>query len=160
MADSQRLSVRKNIQAALQAMTINGGYHWDVRADSVVRDPVALDFVSTTETPFFVLGQLEPMKNTGARAFLPALQLEDELLMNIFVRVDAPGSNPNRKDDAAEHMLADIEKALTVDITRGGYAIDTRLHQPPAAVIGLPTEDRMILTQPVEIRVQRSYGQP
>jgi len=156
MADSQRLAIRKSVQAALQAMSVAGGYHWDVKPSSVVRDPVSLLTVAATETPFFVLGETEPMNRT----FFPAMEMEDAILLRLYARVDAPGLEANRKDDAFENLIADIEKALTVDITRGQNAIDTRLHQPEASATGLPNQNMVLVMQPIEIRTHRQYGQP
>ncbi len=155
MADSQRLAIRKDLQASLQAMTLAGGYHWDVKPTSVVRDPVNLELVSPTETPFFVLGETEPVK----REFFPALQLEDQILVMLYGRVD--GFGQDAKDDAFENVIADIEKALNVDIKRGGHASDTRLRQPFASATGLQNQTMVIFAQPIEVRLEmRTYGQP
>ena len=157
MADSQRLAIRKNLQAALQAISRASGYHNDVKATSVRRDPVYLLTVPPTELPFFVLGETDPLQ----RVFTPALGVEDHILVKLYARVDSPGLDTSQKDDAFENLLADIERALTVDITRGGNASDTRLHPAEAAAMGAANQPIVILSQAIEIRgALRIYGQP
>jgi len=156
-SDSVRLAILKDLQTAVR--TINGPplYHTTVKASSVVLDPgVQITNVPSTELPWVVI---EP-DSRGTPHYLPSMRVRDEFHVLITARADAPtGLDPSRKVTTWEALLADLEVAVTRDITRGGLAIDTRIVQmEPAcdAGAGVMTFVRMLLRIPLI----RTYGQP
>lgn len=153
MADSNRLTIIKFYQAKLQAMTVAGGYHWNVVAASVNIDPTVNPLtVNGIDVPYF---SIEPTP-TGRKDYYPANQLRELLRVNIIARMDADGVDPGSRLDTIEKLGQDMEKALTVDITCGGAAVDVRLGvMQPVVVVG---SNIVLVIQPVEARLHRSYG--
>lgn len=153
MADSKRLAIIKNIQAALQAISVASGYNYTVPAASVVYDPaVNLLGMNGADLPFMVI-EATP---DGGKDYYPAEQLREIFRVNIYARIDVDSSDPTARATGWERLAQDIEKALTQDLTRGGNAVDTRLGVP-SPFIGVGS-NIVILLQPVEIRIYRSYG--
>ena len=159
MADPIALTVLENAASALRAIATGAGYHYTVKSTSVVLDPIEILLVSPTECPFLVVHFAGP----GKREFMPALRMKDELRLAVVgcVICDGPGGVvADPKMAAWANLAADIEKALTVDATRGGNAIDTRLDQPDEPMLGFGGQNRVIVVQPVRVILRRVYGQP
>lgn len=156
-ADSQRLQVLEAIQTKLRAITAGALYNNTVKSTSVVLDPtVNIMTVPTTETPFFMV---EPTPE-GSKFYMPSMRLKHNFQVVITARVDAAtGTGTSRKTEAWEKLIADIEVALTRDITLGGVAVDIRLQEPtPAFDLGAVTT--IIVVQPVTVTLIRTYGSP
>lgn len=154
-AISKRDDVLDAICAALRAMTTGGGYTYTVRAASVVRDPVNILAVPDTNLPFFVV---EPSPQGDTR-YMPANQVQHDFAVLVTARITAPGIAPDRKSKAWERLIADLEKALTVDITLGGLCSDVRLGEP-SPLTGVGPDNIVIVTQPLTVKLWRTYGRP
>lgn len=156
MADlSKRDGVLDDLCTTLRAMRKANGYTWDVQTESVTRDPVNILAVPEASLPFFMV---EPTPQ-GSFRFMPAMQVQHDFNVLITARVDANGNEADRKSKAWEALIADLEKALVADITRGGRASDTRLGEP-SPLVGLGTDGIVIVTLPLTIKLWRTYGQP
>jgi hypothetical protein len=149
-------AVLQSLVDALRAQTVAGGFTFDVRSDSVQVDPVNPLTIPLERLPFYLV-ELSP---TGQRTFEPADQIEEFLRITITVVAGANGSlDPDRKMALALALTGDFEKALTVDIRRGGLCSDTRV-LVPEIIVGLGTDNKLAVIQPVECRVHRTYGVP
>lgn len=156
MADPQRLLIQQDLATALRAMTVAGGYTYTVQAGSVTLDPVSLETV-----PPGMLPACYVHADTGSeRQFQPADRIKDRYRYTIVWRADAVGHDMDRKTKVFERMSADLEKALTVDITRGGHAIDTRLDPPDAPLMQLGAGQVVIGVQTLTVVTRHVYGQP
>ena len=137
MADSTRLRILKNVQGVVQAISVAGGYNYTVPDASVVLDPtVNILTVQGADLPFVIV-EATP---DGSVKYYPSEQKLEVLRLNLIARVDVDTSNPLARAEAWEKLAADFEKALVVDHTRGGNAVDTRLGVPaPFVGAGLRT---------------------
>lgn len=155
MMEPLRLRLLHSLATALRGIRQADGYYYTVKPESVMLDPVNILTVAATALPVFLV---EP-STEGVRTYQPANRLEYAFFASITARVEADSLGASRKTEAWERLLADIERALTRDITREGLAIDTRLGEPtPLSTIG---PDSMVLVlQPVELRHVRVYGEP
>jgi hypothetical protein len=158
MSAPRDLALIQSIQSALAAIRRADGYTWDVSADRVVLDPVNLfgGVGDCVRSPFFQV-EAEP---EGAREFLPAMQLRDVVVASVMGRIDATGSHPDRRAVLGHQLAAEIERALCVDITRGGLASDTRLRKPSIFQAQSVTDQTVVVVVLVDMPTFRTYGAP
>lgn len=155
MADSARLALLKAMRDRLAAITVDGGYHFDWQHVSLDPGVNPLTAVPPGVTPWALI---EPTPD-GQRTYFPA----DEVLVLfrgvITVRHDVPDAlDALGRVTVWEQLIADIERAVVEDVSFGGLCIDTRLSEPqPIVGIGSPM---VLVVQPWEIRLRRTYGQP
>lgn len=155
MADSTRLQILKALQTTLQGMT-GTGYHYPVTVpEQVTIDPVNVLTVPLIDGPLYVI---EPTPE-GTRQFWPAMQLVNGFRGTITARFDVTDiADPQARATVWENLAADLETALAVDVTLDGLVYDLRLLEPaPFVGVGSPT---VILVQPWEARLHRTYGSP
>lgn len=152
-------SVRQRIIEAVRdrlRLIAGAAYHYPLtHASQVSIDPT--DNILThngADLPFYVV---EPTPD-GGREFFPAMQLVDQLDLNVHVRKDADEGDPAARMTVWENLAADIEVALTQDVTLGGLCYDVRLGTPrPFVGVG---SGIVMLVQPVSVRLHRTYGEP
>lgn len=155
MSVSERAAILESLQAAVRAINGVAPYTYAVKTGSVSLDPTDdVWTVPSTEAPYVVI---EPLPE-GSRDYQPANQVKDTFLVAITARIDVTGVAPNRRMVAWEAWSADVERAVTVDITRGGHAVDTRLREPQP-LLGVGT-NQVYVRQVAEMRLYRTYGQP
>lgn len=159
MPDSpKRLQILQAIQTRLQAIT-GAGYHYPVTvATNVTIDPtvnVLTAAVAPSDQPLYIV---EPTPE-GTRQFWPAMQLVNGFRGTITARKDVTDSDdPAAKATIWENLAADIETTMAVDVTLGGLVYDIRLLEPaPFIGVGSPI---VVLVQPWEARLHRTYGAP
>lgn len=159
-----------SLQAALQQITLAGGYFNDVKTTSVTLDPVALELVPSTEVPrLIVAGRIEPVNRdfAGSRP----VQVKDRWRYVIAGRIDAPGgADTSARNTVCAQLEADIEKALAVDPQRtdlatltGGtvlQALYTYVGQATRFVFVSGDQTMCFIELPVELVIQRVYGKP
>jgi hypothetical protein len=145
-----------NLQAALQAIAVAGGYHYDVADAAVKLDPN----VAT-----------EPLLNPGGTRPFMYIELKDDKWdyaykgeFKLFQRVRVHWVHDSTPTDDASRMqtffrgCADVEKAIAVDIGRGGLASDTRIVK---RAFDLATESSRVWAEiDIEIWLLREYGAP
>ena len=155
-SDPLRLALIQHVVTTIRGINGASQYHYAVKANSVITDlTMSAPNWPVTELPLFLV---EPT-NQGSRLYMPAVRIKDsvQLLVTAFHNID--GTAPDRKTTANEYLIADLEVALTQDITRGGRAIDTRLGEPqPFMDMGSSGGCGVIV--PLDIRVIRTYGNP
>jgi hypothetical protein len=152
---SQRKLITEAIVTALRAIT-GAEYHYPVlNAACVDADPtVNLLTVNGADLPRYVV-ECTP---DGEREFFPAMQLRDFVQFNVHVRKDAASAEAHARMETWENLGADIEKALTVDVTLGGLVYDVRVAQPrPFVGVGSAI---VIVVNPVRVSLHRTYGEP
>jgi hypothetical protein len=154
------LGVILNIQAALQSLSRTGGYFNDVKSTSVVLDPISLETINPTDTPFTVVDE-EP--GEGKNDFGPStsrpVQLKNRFTIRLRTRLDVPGDDPGRLRTAGWQWYADVEKVLLVDPQRGARALYTYV-QWPSIYLGLASQSQVYVEIPIEILLNRVYGVP
>lgn len=154
MSVPTRLSVLKNVLSTLQGMT-GPAYHYAVEsASQVTLDPTNI-LGGSLPAPLFFLIEPDP---GSSRTFYQGEQLVEDFVMVITARNDAGSSDPLAKVTIAENLAADLEVALEADMTRGGFACDTRC-DPPGVFIGLGSQV-VIVTVKVTCKIYRQYGAP
>lgn len=153
--DTRDGQVLNALAAKLRAMTIAGGYHYDVKPTSVVTELVNILTVPETELPFFMV---EPTPG-GMRDWHPANELEVIFPVLITARVMANGTASDRKFQAGLNLLGDLERALTQDITLGGLLFDLRV-QPAEPLVGLGNDNQVLVMPEVLCHYHRTYGVP
>jgi hypothetical protein len=149
------LQVLKAMQAVAQGI-VGTGYHFPLQtAEQVTIDPVNVLTATMADGPLYVI---EPTPE-GTRQFWPAMQLQNAFRGTITGRMDVSDIvDPLARATTWEHLAADLEKAFAVDVTLGGLVYDLRLLEPqPFVGVGSPV---VILVQPWEARVHRTYGAP
>lgn len=150
------LSIVLNMQAALQTITAANGYNYDIAATSVVLDPEPpLGEVPSSSTPFLRLGHLIEPVSRDFKSKPYALQ--DRWRIVVQGIVDCQGFAAGELVAARAQLEADVERALMVDPTRGGFALFTYPQQ--STMDGpMPNEVRAYIDVPVEVLVQRRAG--
>lgn len=145
----------KHLQAALQGISVAGGYHYDLAALTVKLDPnqdVEALLEDETKRPYIVL-ELAP----ASFEFRPALRTRLTLPVTIHAVHDADATDDDSWLKTFLSLCADIEQAMAVDITRGGLAIDTRAQTRAFQTFGGRQVWAMVN---VQMLVERVYGQP
>lgn len=157
MADPVRLGVLLAIQAALRGMSRAAGYSSEPRHDSVVLEPVDLLSLEPGKLPLFIVA---PDDRQSERVFHPSRLLRTTFSVLITAAVTAPNFGLDYKIRAAEEVHADIEKALSVDLTLGGLVVWTKVLEPDPPFMSLGSQTRVLVQQPVEVLIIRRLGAP
>lgn len=151
-------AIAQNVQAALQAISVDGGYFYDVDADAVKLDPeheVESRTAPDGPRPFVLIEVSSPTFNFAeARG--------GEVHVTYAMAVHWVHDIDTTDDDALLTTffrgLSDVERALTQDITRGGRAVDTRITSATLTPVG----DAGICWAEIKVDVisWRTYGAP
>jgi hypothetical protein len=145
----------QNLQAALAAIAIADGYFHDIAVTAVKLDPnVNVETLVGNQRlrPFVIIevGQ-EPFE------YQPAKRLKQRIPIIIHAVHDSDPTDDNSWLKTFTRLCADVEQAITKDISRGGVASDTRV---------VTTEFKSFEGQlvwalvSIEIHVHRTYGAP
>lgn len=145
-----------NYQAALQAIAVAGGYHYDVADAAVKLDPnVAVEsLINPAGTRPLILIEVNQARWEYQQA--GALKVKMPLTVH-WVSESTPTDDTSRMKTYFRGC-ADVEQAGAVDIGRGGLASDTRVVKQTfdTAVEG----SRVWAQIEIEIWLHRQYGQP
>ncbi len=153
--DTKRGQILDALMTRVKAMSIATGYHYDVQDSSVQCEPVNILLIPGTALPFFLV-ELSP----GNREYQNANQVE---IFNRFVvtyRVDVAGTDPQRKVQAGENLLGDLERTFQVDITLGGLVFDLRMEEPDGPMVGLGSDTKVVGLVELVAHHHREYGLP
>lgn len=156
MPEPIEFRILQNLQTALLAISVAGGYHYTVAAGAVKLDPnqnVEALIASGGPRPFVVL-QLQP----ETWEYDPANQARLVLPVTIHWISDSTPTDDTSRLQTYLRGCADVEQAIAVDITRGGYAFDTKIvkRELDLAVDG----SQVWAMVDVEIALRRTYGAP
>lgn len=158
MSDPIEYTIVRHLQAALGAMTVAGGYHYAVAAVVVKLDPNHdVEALVPPDGPRpFVLIQLAPERW--------AYQKANRIGLGLAVLIHWVGEATLTADES--RMLtyfrgcADVERAIAVDISRGGLAVDTKITKRTCDESPGNTGARVWAILDVEIPLYRTYGAP
>lgn len=146
-----------DMQTALRAISIAGGYFHDVDSQAVSIDPADhLEILTGTlaRTPFFII-EVSPARRMQ---YFPAKQLLEVIPIDITAASDAQQLDPSSRVNTFERLAADVEQALVVDITRGNRVSDTRIvDKQMGMMVGA---QRVIAVVQTEVRLHREFGKP
>ena len=146
----------RNLQEALKTITEAGGYHYTVEGTAVKLDPnheVDALIASGGPRPFVLLAIGDERWD-----FFPGLQIRLIIPVAIYWVGDFDPSLDESMLQTYFRGCADVERAIAIDVSRGGLAVDTRIVKR--------TLDRSIDGTQVwalvdtEVWITRAYGQP
>ena len=154
--DSIRLRLIQNVADSLRAINAASGYYLTVQPESVKTEPADLLTAPGPNLPMFLVAASQ----RAPRIFHPSKRVRETVAVDITAAADVGDTtDPTAKLTACEQLAADMEKALALDITRGQIAMVTRVLDPQFWM-NMGNQARVIVVQPVDIEVQRIYGQP
>ena len=157
MAEPLGYQILLNLQEALRGISTGSGYFFSVDSAAVSIDPVdVIEIVlgRAASSPFFVI----ELGVSGRPSYEKASQLLELLPFNVVAFANATNLDPVSRVKTYERLCADIEKALTVDIDRGGLATDTRITGKQMQVT--TGSLRVVAVIGLEVRTHREYGKP
>jgi len=148
--NSIREKILDNIKSTLEDIKASKGYYntvasvqrWSQHGNNLVDVPcIIISSGPETKKP-----EPNPLYTCRWTVFIDAITRHDE-------------SSTEPTDRLINKMIADVEKALMVDITRGGYAMDTNLvnNVPFEAVEGQPNVGAVI---EIDIVYQHKQSDP
>lgn len=145
-----------NLQATLQAISVAGGYHYDVVDAAVKLDPnVAVEsLINPAGTRPLILIEVNP----GRWEYQQAGALKVRLPLTVHWVSESTPTDDTSRMKTFFRGCADVEKAAAVDINRGGLASDTRVTKQTfdTAVEG----SRVWAQIEIDIWLHRQYGSP
>ena len=120
MGNSVRENILDNIETTLQGITVANGYNYTFTAETVQRwKQHGNNFV---DVPCIVINAAPEEKAPGPDPYLTC-----RLTVHIDVWTRQIESDNTPTDKIINKLLADVEKALMADHTRGGSARETNL---------------------------------
>jgi hypothetical protein len=119
VADSLRELVMKNIKTTLATITTGGGYANTVASVQRYRTGGQ----SQTVFPMIIIREgAETSKDE------PLGKISHQLAVDLLlIVVHDPATDARESDEVMNSFLADVQKAMLTDRSRGGYAVDTKL---------------------------------
>jgi hypothetical protein len=155
-AEPIEYQIVRNLQSALQLITVVGGYHFTVAATAVKLDPnqgIEALIAPTGPRPFIVI-EVKP----ETRRYSPAKRTRLVLPVTIhWVSESTPTIDESRLQTYFRGC-ADVERAIAIDIGRGGLATDTQIVD---CVYDTAIDGAQVWAQiNIEISINRIYGQP
>lgn len=146
------LRVWQSLSESLRAIQGPPLYHYTVRPEDVVEEPT--NPMNVVRTPFLVVGPTDG----GARDFKASMRVRDRLVFTVEAYIDVVGMDPIRKAEAMSRIAADVEYALTRDLSRGGLAVRTLIRSPEFGA-GFGATNRVYVGHLVEVDLLRPYGE-
>lgn len=157
MTDPIVWRVLTQIQDTIRGMRRADGYWFEPKPTSVVVDLVDWSLMPDAALPLFIV-VLET--RFAEREFLPARVLRERVALQVVGIVLADGPRVDERMRAAVRASADIERALAVDLTRGGLAVWTKVLAPEVPAFAVGSDRRVVIEQPIEVLIERRHGQP
>ena len=148
-------SVITNLQTALQTIAQASGYHYDVAEVAVKLDPnqdVEALIGDDAARPFLVIEV-----NPSVFSYRPAMRVQVVMPVTIHAVHDSDPTDDDSWLQTFMRLCADVEKAIAVDIHRGGPATDHVVLGCEFQTFGGLQVWAMVKTQ---IRIERVYGTP
>lgn len=156
MSEPIEYQIVRNLQSALQAISVAEGYHHDVAALAVKLDPNhdVDTLVGDTKLRPFVVLEVQPDKfqySEHGGSLLVVMPFLVHGVQDTDPTVDESGLNTYFR------LCADVEQAIAIDVTRGGLAHETVIRQ--RELHGINGREVWALVRG-EVRVRRTYGRP
>lgn len=155
-ADPNEYLVMRNLQTALQAISLAGGYYYDVAAVAVKLDPDSKpeDLVPPTGALPFILIDVQQDAYTDFSSRPTRVKID--VPVNIFWINESEATVDESLLQTFYRGCADVEKAIVADIQRGGLAYETRIAGRTFARKG----SQVWAVVEAHIWVGRRYGHP
>lgn len=146
MTDSRRELIMKHIQATLQGVTVALGY-----ANTLLAVERVLQAGQSLQSPMaYVLEGDDDIINSEASG-QSGLLLHRTLNVGVVLVVQQDTATDSRSaSEVMNSLIVDIQKAMQVDHTRGGYAIDT--HESSISAVQIE-EGQPVLSSTVAYRI-------
>lgn len=146
----------KNLQAALEGIHVDDGYHFTVAALAVKLDAnhdIDNLILPTGPRPFVILEVLDDRWE-----YFPASEVRLVVPVRVHWVSESIPEDDNSRMQTFFRGCADVEKAIAVDVGRGGSCSDTRIMRRlfDTAVDGAQVWAILEL----ELRLRRTYGTP
>lgn len=154
MADSVLRTVWDSLVTALEGIRADDGYHATVQTVS----PELL-MVATLPAPKAPALVIIHDGETSTRTFKLGALVEDRLAFLVEGRIDAPGLTSGDKLAAFSDFVADIERAVTRDPTRGGVASWTGVRGVRGPYMGMDHSGLVLFQARIEVLVVRTVGE-
>lgn len=155
MSDSRDYLAVKNLQAALLLIAVDAGYHFDVASTAVKLDPDhAMSAIAAADGPRPLL--MITLADVDKFEYQPSKRVKITLPLRIHWIADSTPTDDNDRIATFFAAADDIERAVSVDLGRGGYATDTRIvgRTLDTQIDGVP----IWATVDVELIINRTYG--
>jgi hypothetical protein len=156
MSEPREYQIVQSLQAALQAISVAGGYYFDVVATAVKLDPNqdVEDLIAPGGPRPFVVLELKP----DTWEYTPAGQLRLAVKLAVHWVSDSTPTDDASRLQTFFRGCADVERAIALDISRGGLAVDTRI---TGRTLDLAVDGAQVwAVLDVEILTRRTYGSP
>ena len=160
MADPQDYRAVLNLQAALLAISVAGGFNFNVAATAVKLDPdhaAEQNAAADGVRPLLLI--VPPVDQAETWEFQPARRVR----VTHSFEIHWVGDSVVTEDASRIHNFylacQDIERAITQDISRGGVAADTRITGRRFDTSTEVRADRVWAVVTVQIVIHRQYGQ-
>lgn len=148
--------VIKNLQTALLAIAVASGYHFTMAGGSVKLDPnvdVESLLAPDGSRPWSVIEVLPEEWQ-----YFPAMQLRLVLPVTIHWIGHCDQTDDNSRQLTYLRGCADVERAIAVDISRAGLAVDTRIQK--RTLDFRPDGSEIWALIDTQIILHRTFGQP
>lgn len=156
MADPKEYTLVRNLQTALGSMTVATGYHYAVAVTVVKLDPDhgVESLIAPDGARPFVIIEVKPDVWTYEAAG------RARIVMPIAIHWVSDSTATSDESRLLEYLrgCADVERAVTRDITRGGIAVDTKIVKRTFDTAVDGTQVWAIID--VEVLLHRVYGSP
>jgi hypothetical protein len=146
----------KNLQAALLAISTTAGYHYDVAALAVKLDPNhdAESLIAPDGPRPFILLELGKER----WEYFPAFQVRITVPVTVHWVSESVPTDDDSRMQTYLRGCADVERAIAVDISRGGLATDHRIN---GRTLDLAVDGAQVWAMvETEVRINRTYGAP
>ena len=161
MPEPLEFRIAQSLQTALKLPSVASGYHYDVAGTAVKLDPnhEAGDLIPGANPPS---GPPRPfiLLDLSAPDIFEYGQSNEVIVLRPFTVVWVHDSDPADDDSLLKTYfrgLADVEKALATDITRGALASDTRILNREMRE---PEGREVWALVTGQVRSHRTYGAP
>lgn len=146
----------QDLQTALRSIAVAGGYFYDVASVAVKLDPDSAN--DAVRAPGGVRPLILLQVSPERREYQPAGEVRLVLPVTVNWVQESDATDDDSRMQVFFRGCADVEQAITVDLSRGGLVIDTRIVQ---CVNNDDLEGSQVWAQiEVEIAMFRQYGRP
>lgn len=154
MADSALHRAWDSLVTALEGIRLEDGYHHTVQ--TVSPELLLVQALPAPKVPALVIVH---DGETSTRTFRLGSLVEDRYVFLVEGRIDAPGLTSGDKLAAFSDFVADLERAVTRDPTRGGVASWTGVGGVRGPYLGLDTQGVVLFQARIEVLVVRQVGE-
>lgn len=146
--------LQASLVTALEGIVGGSTYHHSIK--TVSTDLMLLSSLPVDACPAVLV---VPEREGSARDYLMGSTVMDTYAFLLECRVDGPGLTMGERVASYQRLRQDIEYALTLDQSRGGLAVETRLDPPIGPFLGLGTDPQVHFQQRVLVVAVHQVGE-